>query len=60
MGAPGDEQLVMFEEVGAEEVVSSNEYDLCFVDSGEVRQLLILNHFTKIFFRLETGRGHIK
>ena len=38
MGAPGDEQLVMFEEVGAEEVVSSNEYDLCFVDSGEVRQ----------------------
>ena len=47
MGAPGDEQLVMFEEVGAEEVVSSNEYDLCFVDSGEVRQLLILNYSYK-------------
>ena len=29
----------MFEEaggVGAEEVVSSNEYDLCFVDTAEV------------------------
>ena len=57
MGAPGDEQLVMFEEVGAEEVVSSNEYDLCFVDSGEVRQLLIQNHYYKDIVQIGDGSG---
>ena len=39
IGDIGDEQIIMFEEaggVGAEEVVSSNEYDLCFVDTAEV------------------------
>jgi len=38
IGDIGDEQIIMFEEaggVGAEEVVSSNEYDLCFVDTAE-------------------------
>lgn len=37
IGDIGDEQIIMFEEaggVGAEEVVSSNEYDLCFVDTA--------------------------
>ena len=38
MGEIGEEAIVMFEEsgVGAEEVVSSNDYELCFVDTGEV------------------------
>ena len=38
MGEIGEEAIVMFEEsgVGAEEVVSSNDYELCFVDTGAV------------------------
>jgi len=38
IGELGEEAIIMFEEagVGAEEVVSSNDYDLCFVDTGEV------------------------
>jgi len=37
-GDVNEEAVIMFEEagVGAEEVVSSNDYDLCFVDTGEV------------------------
>jgi len=36
IGEIGEEAIVMFEEsgVGAEEVVSSNDYELCFVDTG--------------------------
>ena len=38
MGEIGEEAIVMFEEsgVGAEEVVSSNDYELCFVDTAAV------------------------
>ena len=39
----------MFEEagVGAEEVVSSNDYDLCFVDTGEVDISQLINMVKK-------------
>ena len=42
----------MFEEagVGAEEVVSSNDYDLCFVDTGEVSCELLINNFCNYIF----------
>lgn len=42
----------MFEEagVGAEEVVSSNDYDLCFVDTGEVSCELLINIFCNDIF----------
>ena len=44
----GEEQIVMFEEsgVGAEEVVSSNDYNLCFVDTGEVSVTIIFGNLT--------------
>ena len=43
----------MFEEagVGAEEVVSSNDYDLCFVDTGEVSCELLINNFCNYIFK---------
>ena len=41
----------MFEEagVGAEEVVSSNDYDLCFVDTGEVDISQLINMEKRTF-----------
>ena len=49
-GDVNEEAVIMFEEagVGAEEVVSSNDYDLCFVDTGEVD----LNHLIKMEKRI--------
>ena len=41
----GEEQIVMFQDsgVGAEEVVSSNDFNVCFVDTGEVSDLQNVN-----------------
>ena len=59
IGDIGDEQIIMFEEaggVGAEEVVSSNEYDLCFVDTAaEVSRKVCDNPLFLILKRRDPG-----